>query len=391
MEGFGRLVVLVDGAGVGPGQLAGARHDGLEHRVQIEGRAERPADIAERPKLAHRARQVLGPGFEFLEQADVLDGDHRLVPKGPEQSDLFVAESLRVFAKHSDRADGETFPEHRHDQDAPVAEGAGRLKVRRPDLGVLLDVGHVNRRAVEDRAAREGAPIGSSWEHVPKGIESCCRQIVVCDEMEAFSVELEHRAEETVAQLDRAADDRVKHGLDVGWRAADHPEDLARGGLLLQRLGHLRVGLVSARFFSSSSVNSRTFSIAITAWSAKVSQSAICLSVNGSGSRPADRDDAQGVPPQEQHRYARRCCGSLRSRHVPGASPGSPGPPGVLDVDRGPAEKRPTRPATRITRPDRLMTSANRQGGVDVAMSAPALGHSLPPEDTATEQPATEP
>ena len=63
VEGLGRLVVLVDGAGVGPGQLAGASHDGLEHRVQVEGRAERPADIAERPKLAHRARQLSACGF----------------------------------------------------------------------------------------------------------------------------------------------------------------------------------------------------------------------------------------------------------------------------------------------------------------------------------------
>ena len=193
-------------------------------------------ELAITRRISRRRRLLLERLFRLVEQADVLDGDDRLVGEGLEQGDLFVAESPRVFAKHSDRADGETFPEHRHDQDAPVAEGAGgRLKVRRPDLGVLLDVGHVNRRAVEDRTARDGAPIGSSWEHASKGIESWRRQIVVCDEMEPFSVELEHRAEETVAQLDRAADDCVKHGLDVGWRTADHPEDLARRRLLLER------------------------------------------------------------------------------------------------------------------------------------------------------------
>ena len=37
----------------------------------------------------------------------------------------------------------------------------------------------------------------------------------------------------------------------------------------------------SWRLFSWISLNRRTFSIAITAWSAKVSRSAICLSVNG--------------------------------------------------------------------------------------------------------------
>ena len=39
---------------------------------------------------------------------------------------------------------------------------------------------------------------------------------------------------------------------------------------------------VSSRLRASSSVNSRTFSMAMTAWSAKVWSSAICLSVNGS-------------------------------------------------------------------------------------------------------------
>ncbi len=38
---------------------------------------------------------------------------------------------------------------------------------------------------------------------------------------------------------------------------------------------------VSSRLRSCNSLNSRTFSMAITAWSAKVSSSAICLSVNG--------------------------------------------------------------------------------------------------------------
>ena len=38
---------------------------------------------------------------------------------------------------------------------------------------------------------------------------------------------------------------------------------------------------MTTRFFSCSSVNSRTFSMAITAWSANVWRSAICLAVNG--------------------------------------------------------------------------------------------------------------
>jgi hypothetical protein len=67
VEGFGRLVVLEDGAGVGPGKLAGSSHDGLENRVQIECRAERPTDIAQRSELLHRARQLIRPRPQLLE------------------------------------------------------------------------------------------------------------------------------------------------------------------------------------------------------------------------------------------------------------------------------------------------------------------------------------
>ena len=71
-----------------------------------------------------------------------------------------------------------------------------------------------------------------------------------------------------------ALDDGVEHRLHVRRRAADDAEHLGRCRLMLQGLAQFRVALPS-------SLNSRTFSMAITAWSAKVSRSAICLSVNG--------------------------------------------------------------------------------------------------------------
>ena len=92
-------------------------------------------------------------------------------------------------------------------------------------------------------------------------------------------------------RVDRLAQPRArcprsasKHRLDVGRRARDHAQDLAGRRLLLERLGQRR-GCAPR-----SSLNSRTFSIAITAWSAKVWRSAICLSENGRASRAADGD-----------------------------------------------------------------------------------------------------
>ena len=72
--------------------------------------------------------------------------------------------------------------------------------------------------------------------------------------------------------------DRVEHRLHVGRRAADDLQDLGGRRLLLERL------LVS--------LNSRTFSIAITAWSAKVCSSLICLLGEVPGLAPAHADRA---------------------------------------------------------------------------------------------------
>jgi hypothetical protein len=60
---------------------------------------------------------------------------------------------------------------------------------------------------------------------------------------QAFPVESAHCTEQAVAELNCTLDDRVEHRLHIHRRTADHPEDLARRRLLLQRFGHLRVGL----------------------------------------------------------------------------------------------------------------------------------------------------
>src|SRR6516225_8806088 len=75
------------------------------------------------------------------------------------------------------------------------------------------------------------------------------------------------------AKACRRLGERVEHRLQIKGRAADDLEHVGGGSLLLQRVGQL------ARACTSS--YSRTFSIAIRAWSAKVLTSSICLSVNG--------------------------------------------------------------------------------------------------------------
>ena len=91
-ERLSLLVVLVDGARIGAGDLAGARDDRIEHRVEVERGAEGLADLAQRLQLPDRAGELGRAGLQFLEQPRVLDSDGGLVREGFHQGDLTVAE-----------------------------------------------------------------------------------------------------------------------------------------------------------------------------------------------------------------------------------------------------------------------------------------------------------
>ncbi len=72
--------------------------------------------------------------------------------------------------------------------------------------------------------------------------------------------------------------DRLEHGFQVAWRGVD---DLSTSAVA-----------VCCCSDSRSSLSSRAFSIAITAWSAKILTNSICLSVNGFTVRPRQHEDA---------------------------------------------------------------------------------------------------
>ena len=63
-------------------------------------------------------------------------------------------------------------------------------------------------------------------------------------------------------------------GWQIGGRGGDHAQHSAERGLLLQRLGDLAVALLELR--CAQLLEQRAFSMAMTAWSANVSSSAIC-------------------------------------------------------------------------------------------------------------------
>ena len=78
-----------------PEQPRRAGHDGVEHRLHVRGRAsDHSQDVGGSRLLLERLGQIGVSRLELLEQAHVLDGDHRLVREGLEQSDLSVSERI---------------------------------------------------------------------------------------------------------------------------------------------------------------------------------------------------------------------------------------------------------------------------------------------------------
>ena len=88
MELLRCLVVLVDGPALRAAELNGPRHDGREHRSEIQRRADGLPDLAQRRELAHGAGQRGGPLLQLVEQPYVLDGDHRLGRERLQELDL---------------------------------------------------------------------------------------------------------------------------------------------------------------------------------------------------------------------------------------------------------------------------------------------------------------
>src|SRR5262245_41530920 len=97
-----------------PGCALGNR---VEHRLDIGRRAgDHPQDLTRRGLSIQRLCQITITRLKLLEQADVLDGNDRLVGKGLEQADLSLTE--RAAFQSADMNDA--------DRDALTEQGCGK-------------------------------------------------------------------------------------------------------------------------------------------------------------------------------------------------------------------------------------------------------------------------
>ena len=135
--------------------------------------------------------------------------------------------------------------------------------------------------------------------------------------VEEVDVEANHSAEFPLAHDGSHLQHRLEYGSKFTRRMSDHAQDL--GGRRL-----LPSASLSSPCAACTSSNSRAFSMAMTAWSAKVSTSSICLSVNARRRTRITTGSPIGRPLVKQTER-------LASASVPIFKAGNVLSPGILD------------------------------------------------------------
>ena len=272
----------------------GALRDRVEDRLGVGRRAgDRPQDLAGRRLLLERLGQLPVPRLELREQPHVLDRDHRLVGEGLEERDLLVGERPRPPSRITAMTPiGASLPQHGHRQErceSPARASSSRTRARPGPrrMSAMCD-DRPSRIAPGRQRVRGPAASGYTAPSCAPAPRPTC-----CSERRGGSARRRSendRAESAVRTADRAL--ARSRRRPAARRSASSRST--------RRISPVAVccssASVSSRFRASSSVNSRTFSIAITAWSAKVFSSSICLSVERNRLRAPEQDHADRHP-----------------------------------------------------------------------------------------------
>jgi hypothetical protein len=177
----------------------------------------------------------------------VLDGDDGLVGESLEQRDLVVGEAAGLAAGHRQRPDGLVLTKQRYHHHAPVAGDTRVLATSFGESEVHVRVEDIDRRSIAN-----GLPVrpwGVERTRVGRGQDTRLGGVGAHERAQLALLADDPGEQARVAskQSDGTLYDRVEHRLHVRPRAADHAQDLARRGLLVQRLGEIAVARLDLR------------------------------------------------------------------------------------------------------------------------------------------------
>jgi hypothetical protein len=179
-------------------------------------------------------RQLAVACLELREQPHVLDRDHGLIGEGLQEGDFVVSKPPEVVTGNRDRPDRLVATEQRHHNRASVApDTCGGAPVLGPSR-IGMGIENIERRAGEYGLGVPVLGVERPWEGCPhhsvaSGVGASERgelNLIARDPCQQTGVRPQ--------QVNGAVHDRVEHRLHVARGLADHLENLARCGLLIE-------------------------------------------------------------------------------------------------------------------------------------------------------------
>src|SRR5260370_40017857 len=181
--------------------------------------------------MLQRSEKLARAILYFVEQADVLDGDHGLVGKRGSELDLLGIEWIDHRARQGQHADEGPLTKQRNTE-----QGAGWPHVRRPDeseFQIGLGIGHVDDDVFQCSAPDQRSSPGLERNLCQKFLV-IFRKSVACLEIKDPIPGTEYARPFGAAKTCRGFGERVQYYPQIEGRAADDLEHLGGGRLLLQ-------------------------------------------------------------------------------------------------------------------------------------------------------------
>src|SRR3990167_8478385 len=140
---------------LGTAESCGILDEGFQNGLEIKrGATDHLEDFAGGGLLLEGLGEVAVPGLQFLEQADVLDGDDGLVGKGLDHLDLLLGEWPDLVPMDYHNSNQDPLPQHGDPQQSP--ETSRLLALGPLILRISQDVVNVDRRALQGHPPHQG-------------------------------------------------------------------------------------------------------------------------------------------------------------------------------------------------------------------------------------------
>src|SRR5215475_8966173 len=175
--------------------------------------------------------------MQLVEQAGILDGNHRLVREGGDEIDFLLREWIDRDAGQDEHADRSSLAQQWNAERGTMT--AASLNFVPGKFRIGQDVRDVNRPAFERGSTGDRPAVDLTRRESRQVLPIFGSEAEESNELELVATEAGDARIIRSAEPCRRLDERVEHRLQIEGRTTDDLEHLGRGGLLLQRFTYL--------------------------------------------------------------------------------------------------------------------------------------------------------